>query len=154
MSQSTHDRHTATRPCVALDRQISTMAALRDILEEEHQALQLRDPDTLLSISERKTACLKEAERVQQQLQALELPTAQETANPDNQSLNQQREELDTLTRLCQELNTVNGKLIGRQKTRIETSLRILRGEPESPEVYGPSGTRAGKINSRLLASI
>lgn len=154
MSQSTHDRHKVASPSLDLGRQIATMEALRDILKEEHRALQLRDPETLLSIAERKAACLEEAERAKQQLEELELPAAEKAATAGDPSINLQREELDTLTRLCQELNTVNGKLIGRQKTRIETSLRILRGEPESPDVYGPSGTRADQNRSRLLASI
>ncbi len=138
-----------------LDRQIAAMETLRACLEDEHRALQNRDPEYLLSVTERKTACLTDAGRLNRLCQELESHDTIQAQSVSDSAVNQQREQLDTLTRLCRDLNTANGSLIRRQKTRVEKTLQIMRGEPERPDVYGPSGTAAGRSSARrVLTSI
>ena len=141
-----------------LDRQISAMETLRACLEEEHRALQSRDAEQLLSIAARKNACLSDAGKISRLCQELEtreaaqMPTASDEADSHH---SRRREQLDTLTRTCRDLNNVNGSLIRRQKIRVEKTLQIMRGEPERAEVYGPSGATAGHHAARrILVSI
>lgn len=148
-----HSRHNelTTGLSDGLDRQIAAMETLRECLEEEHRALQSRDPEQLLSVAERKTACLRDAGRISRLCQELD---ARDTAQSPV-AVRRRREQLDTLTRMCRDLNNVNGSLIRRQKTRVEKTLQIMRGEPERSNVYGPSGTTAGRNSARrILASI
>jgi flagellar biosynthesis/type III secretory pathway chaperone len=138
-----------------LDRQIATMETLRTCLEEEHQALQSRDPEQLLSVTERKTACLSDAGKISRLCQELEANEAAQTPTTSGRAISRQRDQLDTLTRMCRDLNIANGSLIRRQKTRVEKTLQIMRGEPEHADVYGPSGVAASRNSTRrILTSI
>jgi len=138
-----------------LDLQIGAMEALRALLEEEHRALQSRDPEQLLAVTRRKTACIGKAAQINLKRRELEAREAMQTPSARAGAVNRQRERLDTLTRLCRDLNHVNGTLIRRQKIRVEKTLQIMRGEPDQPRLYGPSGNTAdGNSTRRILASI
>lgn len=138
-----------------LDRQITAMEALRTCLEEEHRALQLRDPEQLLSVTQHKAKCLEDSSQTGQLLQDLEARIARQIPNASSRAISGRKEQLDTLMRTCRELNNVNGSLIRRQKTRVDKTLQIMRGEPEHTDVYGPSGATTGRNTAhRLLASI
>jgi flagellar biosynthesis/type III secretory pathway chaperone len=133
-----------------LDRQIDAMNSLRVCLEEEHRALQLRDPQQLLAAIERKTDCIVAAERIERQCRGM--AGAGTDRDPRYEK---KREELDTLTRTCRELNEANGALIRRQRQRVDATLRILRGAPEESAIYGPSGDDARRgVVKQLLASV
>jgi flagellar biosynthesis/type III secretory pathway chaperone len=152
-----HSRHNELAITLSdgLDRQIAVMETLRTCLEEEHRALQSRDPEQLLSVAERKTACLSDAGRISRLCQELEVREAAQTPTTSGGAVSRRREQLDTLTRMCHDLNNVNGSLIRRQKTRVEKTLQIMHGEPEHSNVYGPSGVTAGRNSTRrILASI
>jgi len=154
MPQSNHNESTTTLSD-GLDRQVAAMENLRTCLEEEHRALQLRDPEKLLSVAERKAACLNDAGRISRLCQELEAREAAQTPTASSEGVSRRREQLDTLTRLCRDLNNANRALIRRQKTRVEKTLQIMHGEPERSDVYGPSGTTAGRNSAhRLLISI
>jgi len=138
-----------------LDRQIRAMEALRALLEEEYRALQSRDPEQLLAITRRKTTCIGEAAQINLKRRELEVRETAQTSSDRTGAVSRQREQLDTLTRLCRELNHANGALIRRQKIRVEKTLQIMRGEPDQPRLYGPSGNTAdGNSTRRILASI
>lgn len=138
-----------------LDSQIAAMQSLRACLEEEHRVLQTRDPDELLSVADRKSACLGEAGRLNRQYQEIEARQGPTRPDTTNRELGPRRDKLDTLTRLCRDLNNANGSLIRRQKNRVEKTLHILRGEPERTDVYGPSGATMNRTSGRrILASI
>ncbi len=150
MQHSIHNEP-ATSLSDELGRQIKAMEDLCACLEDEHQALQSRDPEQLLSVTERKTACLGNAGRISRICQELEAHTAIVSGD----IVSRQRDQLDTLTRLCRDLNNANGSLIRRQKNRVEKTLQIIRGEPERPGIYGPSGNTANQYSARrILASI
>jgi len=154
MQHSAHPTLTDSRSA-GLDSQIAAMETLRQCLEDEHRALQVRDPEQLLSIAERKSICLNEAARIDRQHRELEAGGATQTPIAADKPCRKQREQLDTLTRVCRDLNVANGSLISRQKTRIEKTLQIMRGEPDRSDVYGPSGATPGRgLARRLLASI
>jgi len=138
-----------------LDRQIGAMEALRALLEEEYRALQSRDPEQLLAVTRRKTDCIGKAAQIGLKCRELEAREATLTSTDRTGAVCRQRERLDTLTRLCRDLNHVNGTLIRRQKIRVEKTLQIMRGEPDQPRLYGPSGNTAdGTSTRRILASI
>jgi len=138
-----------------LDQQIAVMETLRGCLEDEHRALQSRDPEQLLSLAELKTTCLSDAARINRQCNEIEAQVTTSAMINSDPGVNRRREQLDTLTRTCRDLNNINGSLIRRQKTRIEKTLQIMRGEPERSDVYGPSGAAAGRNSARrILASI
>ena len=144
----------ATTLSAGLDQQISCMETLRLCLEDEHRALQSRDPERLLSIAELKATYLSEAGRIHRQCNELEAREVATTSTSSSQHV-RRREQLDTLTRMCRDLNTVNGSLIRRQRNRVEKTLQIMRGEPERAQVYGPSGATAEHNSARrILASI
>ena len=138
-----------------LDKQIAAMESLRACLEDEHRVLQSRDPEELLSVAERKSACLGEARRINRLYQEIETRETTGSRNTTGPEVIRRHEKLDTLTRMCRDLNNANGSLIRRQKTRVEKTLHILRGEPERNDVYGPSGATTHRSPSRrVLASI
>lgn len=140
------------RPTGSLENQITALENLRTCLEEEHRALQSRDPEMLLAVTERKTACLSEANRIARQQR--ETGSAQTSVVVDRDT-NRRREHLDTLTRTCRELNDANGALIRRQRVRVETTLRILRGDPAQSDLYSPTGQQSQNGPARrTLASI
>ncbi len=145
-------RHSENETALArgLDQQITAMESLRTCLEEEHKALNSRDPEHLLSIAERKQACLSGAAQINRQCLELESHTS---AVP-SQAIDKQRDQLDTLTRVCRDLNNVNGTLIKRQKTRVNKALQIMLGEPEQAHLYDPSGNTRQNPTRRILASI
>jgi flagellar biosynthesis/type III secretory pathway chaperone len=150
-----NDNELMTALSDGLDRQIAAMETLRACLEEEHRALQIRDPEQLLSVTERKTACLNDAGQISQLCQELEARIAEQMPTASSQAVSRRNEQLDTLMRMCRELNNVNGSLIRRQKMRVDKTLQIMRGEPERTDLYGPSGATTGRNSAhRLLASI
>lgn len=138
-----------------LEQQIATLETLRECLEDEHRALQVRDPEQLLSIAGRKAACLTEAGRIHQKRSEPRSGNAMRATITSSDTGKKQRERLDTLTRVCRDLNVANGSLISRQKVRIEKTLQIMRGEPERSHLYGPTGTTTNRNSARrLLTSI
>ncbi len=152
MSKSNYNE-TATALSDGLNQQITVMEALRGCLEDEHRALQSRDPEQLLSVTELKTNYLDAAGRINRRCSELEAQTTPAAAN--DPEIGRRRDQLDTLTRLCRDLNNVNGSLIRKQKHRVEKTLQIMRGEPDRPGVYGPSGTSPDRsATRRVLASI
>lgn len=132
-----------------LARQIDAMKALRTCLDEEHRALQLRDPEQLLTVIERKNDCITEANRIEEVCRELDpADTIRDRA------IRKKRDQVDTLARTCRDLNEANGSLIRRQRMRVETTLQILRGDPDQSGVYGPSGASDSTGTSKkLLAS-
>lgn len=131
----------------AIDRQIDAMNELRDCLEAEHRALQIRDAEVLVSASEQKDASLIKAAKLGKTLASL-LDAETDDISPASRA---GREQLDTLTRTCRDLNDANGSLIRRQKMRVETTLHILRGTQEQPAGYDPSGKTTRTGSSRIL---
>lgn len=142
----------ADRLVEELDSQIVAMENLRSCLEEENRALQSRDPELLLAVTERKTACLGEADRIARLHRSAE---PADTSTRNSRNVARRREQLDTLTRTCRDLNNANGALIRRQRVRVETTLRILRGDPGRTDVYGATGQQSQDTPTRrILASI
>ncbi|MDH3977205.1 MAG: flagellar protein FlgN [Gammaproteobacteria bacterium] len=134
----------------SLEQQATAMEELRACLEEEYRALQMRDPEQILTITEQKHACISEATRTEQRCRELGVDDCNERA------IVKKRSNIDTLIRTCRDLNDANGALIRKQKSRVEGTLRILRGEPEeTANTYGPRGTNAAATLSRkFLASV
>ena len=138
-----------------LDQQTAAMETLRACLEEEHLALQTRDPEQLLTVAERKKTCLANAAQISLRYQELETMAAANSPATSDQALDQRREQLDTLTRLCRDLNNVNGSLINRQWNRVDKTLQIMCGGTERSSVYDPSGNKPRQNSARrILASI
>ncbi len=150
----THSQQTTNtdRLTGGLENQITALENLHTCLEDEHRALQSRDPEMLLAVTERKMACLGEANRIARQQRETE---SAETSIVIDRDIDRRREHLDTLTRTCRELNDANGALIRRQRVRVETTLRILRGDPAQTDVYSPTGQQSQNGPARrILASI
>ncbi len=133
----------------ALNDQISAMQRLLNCLEDEYQALQTRDVKGLESITEQKNACLVTAAARTKQLDLGSHRNVNGSAE-----IRAQREELDTLTKTCRDLNDANGALIRRQKMRIDSTLNILRGTENQASSYGPSGESTQANPSRTLLGL
>lgn len=129
-----------------LTRQIDAMKALRTCLDEEHRALQLRDPEQLIVAIERKNDCIGEAKRIEEACRELD-----PADSIRHRAIRKKRDQLDTLARTCRDLNEANGSLIRRQRTRVQATLQILRGNPEQSSVYGPSGETDNAGATRTL---
>ena len=123
-----------------LDRQAAALEKVLESLDHEREALMDRDAAALELVTKEKQQALAKADDLEQQrlalapdLSAMELLAA----TPEVAS---RWEKLLDLTRRCREQNDINGRMIRRQSRRVESTLQLMRGQPNSSGVYGPDG--------------
>ena len=129
-----------------LERQISALEKLLEVLMQERDALLHRDADALAQAAQCKQALLASVGELEQQRQALapDGPDGMESVTAQSGRVGALVERLFDLGRCCREQNESNGRLIHRQRRRVESTLQLLRGRPASGDtVYGPDGSRA-----------
>ena len=126
-----------------LERQISALEKLLEVLAHERDALLHRDADALAQAAQCKQALLASVGELEQQRQVL-APDGMESVTAQSGRVGALVERLFDLGRRCREQNESNGRLIHRQRRRVESTLQLLRGRPAAGDtVYGPDGSRA-----------
>lgn len=152
---STPDSQTSDleRLLTSLDRAINDMRQLADLLLEELRAIESRDLDGLQRLIHDKQGLVArlEAETAQQRHW---IETAGFTFTPDGvERFIQAHDQSDRLasrwsilldhTRHCDRLNSDNARSIERDRRRVTTTLRLLKGEDASTTTYDPRGRTA-----------
>jgi len=138
-----------------LDQQIAAMEAVLSCLTIERDALQSRDIDQLVNITEQKNAALSAANRIDQQRRNLTGPAENDGQDGIDSETAQRRQKLGGIVEACRELNDANGLMIRWQSRRVDNTLRLLRGDFGEEAVYGSKGEPGRRnINQTLLTSV
>jgi len=134
-----------------LDQQIAAMESVLSCLKTERDALENRNIDQLLDITEQKNASLVAANQIDQQRRALTGPGRNAGQDGhDSEILNRERK-LGSLVETCREQNNANGLMIRWQSRRVDNTLRLLRGDRGDSVVYSPNGEPGQRANSQTL---
>lgn len=148
---------------VSLDRALECMRRLEELMLEELQAIESRDPDHLQRVvdSKREILVRLENETVQQKywVEAAGFgftPAGIEQFLQKHDQVGQLGARWSTLlehTRRCNRLNAENARLIERDQRRVAMMLHLLKGEDASTTTYDPRGrTATGGRRGRTLS--
>lgn len=143
-----------------LDQQIDAMQAVLSSLEDERRALAARDGDALLKAVGAKAESIAAAGEIDERRQVLlerlgisDRPGRGSRGFGNDAGIGQRWQQVLALTRQCRALNDANGQLIRGQRRRVDSTLRLLRGEPAATAEYGPGGEARARNPQRSLAS-
>lgn len=147
----------------SLDRSISDMRRLAELMQDELRAIESRDPDGLQQVvaAKRELVARLEAETAQQRhwIKAAGFsftPEGIERFIRTQDQADQLGSRWSTLldqTRRCDRLNRDNARLIERDRRRVATTLRLLKGEDASATTYDPRGrTATGGQRGRTIS--
>jgi len=143
------DTTTAEQITRVLERQLDALSRVLECLGEERDALLSRDLNQLAQVTERKNGSLAAVDSLEQQRRELAPSLSVMETLAKSPDVARRWEQLLDLTRKCREQNESNGRLIRRQRRRVESTLGLLRGEPASPKLYGPDGEQREKGRPR-----
>lgn len=140
-----------------LQADIACSERLLDILQKEREFLIQREQRQLTALLEVKSALLVELDNQAAQrlayLQTLGLPPTEQawrqsltaSEDPHIQDLWQI---LQALLTDCKHHNEVNGKMISRSRMTLGRLLNLLRGQPETGELYNKKGEHQGSAGA------
>lgn len=141
---------------VLIDHELATYGTLQDLFTQERQLLTDRDFEALADILTRKQALINRLE-ICSKTRAVLLTEAGYsvdraglealfmTMNEDTRTASEAAwAELNTRVAECRRLNEINARIAHRGHLNNVHVLDILRGEPNKPKLYGPSGATKG----------
>ncbi len=137
---------------------IQACNTLITLLEQEQEALSARDAEMLAAVVEQKIAPLTHLENsAKQRGQWSSIDDSKKATQAWNDMLNELAQEkikkdwetLKGLTKKCQQLNEVNGKILGRQQQVYGRLIDLMRGQTQAPTLYTASGS-ASTVHSSL----
>lgn len=150
-----------TSPARELDGEHRAVNSLLQLLKQEQAALVDADVERLAGLTEEKSKLASQMAQLAKQRHGLLAAAgfeATETGmqawlNSAHASATDKRAWSDLLAvvKAANELNRLNGLLIGQHMARNQTALNILQGDTENSGIYGPNGQSATKIGSRRL---
>lgn len=150
-----------TSPASALDREHQATNSLLELLKQEQAALVDGDVERLNGLTEEKAKIVSQMSQLARQRHGLLGAAGFEATEKGMQAWlgsehataadNKAWSELLETVRDANELNRVNGLLIGQHMARNQAALNILQGNAENGGMYGPNGQSATKIGSRRL---
>jgi len=133
-----------------LGRQVEALEDFARALDAEREALVGRDADALAACAGRKSEAVAVVESLEQQRRRIAPSLADMEAYASSARVAERWERLLELTRRCREVNDANGRMIRRQRTRVDAALGLLRGQRSAePGVYGPDGERCAVAPGR-----
>ncbi len=146
---------TNERLVAVLENSIEEARGLRDTLAAERTALEERDPDALERILGAKTAHVETLAALDTERQQLFAAAGIETRRGEGSAtqhagIGQRWQQLVDLADECAQLNQANGFVIRARQSRVDTRLKIIRGEPIAPVTYGHAGDRIGNGHRSL----
>ena len=150
-----HPNHTPARVVAVLDESIEEARGLRDALAAERTALEERDPDALERVLSTKSAHVDKLTALDTERQRLFAatgiePLADGAPAIKDTSIDTRWQQLVDLADECRTLNQANGFVIRARQSRVDTRLKIIRGEPIAPLTYGQAGDRTGNGHRSL----
>lgn len=135
--------------------------SLLQLLKQEQAALVDADVERLSSLTGEKAKLAAQMSQLAKQRHGLLAAAGFEASEAGMQEwLNSPRAsaadskawgDLLALVQEANELNRVNGLLIGQHLARNQAALNILQGNAENGGMYGPNGQAATKVGSRRL---
>lgn len=145
-----------------LDQDTSLIAELQTLLERERELLESRQHPQLQALIETKNSILEQlgehSRQRQNWLQQAQLSADHQgwltllAATPTTETLIEPWQNLTERFAACQELNEINGKIIGRSRQTLGQLLSILRGQTGGPQLYNAQGSTAPETGSSRIS--
>ncbi len=145
-----------------LEQDTRLIEQLQTLLEQERELLESRQHQPLEALIEAKNPILEQlgehSRQRQNWLQQAQLSTDQQGwlnllgASPDTQTLIEPWQNLTERFAACQELNEINGKIVGRSRQTLGQLLSILRGQSGGPQLYNAQGSTAPEKGSSRIS--
>ncbi|MGI9331004.1 MAG: flagella synthesis protein FlgN [Gammaproteobacteria bacterium] len=129
----------ATELTDLLDRQLSALEAVMDVLARERDALRDRDVERLERITADKQERLAAAASFEQHRRELAPDPATMDSLAEAPAVGERWAKLLDLTRACRDQSEENSRVI-RQQRRVENTLSLVRGRGDQPDLYGSDG--------------
>lgn len=128
-----------------LAQQLSQLQELEQVITEEKLVLQQHQPDALLQVSEKKNQLLLSIQNLDQQI-SLNQVFAQDKAAG---FLSQELSDIESLLKLCQQKNQVNGQIIAQSQLAVERmKTSLLESHNKTSVTYDSKGKRSGGLSS------
>lgn len=128
-----------------LAQQFSQLQELEQVITEEKLVLQQHQPDALLQVSEKKNQLLLSIQNLDQQI-SLNQVFAQDKAAG---FLSQELSDIESLLKLCQQKNQVNGQIIAQSQLAVERmKTSLLESHNKTSVTYDSKGKRSGGLSS------
>ena len=128
-----------------LAQQLSQLQELEQVITEEKLVLQQHQPDALLQVSEKKNQLLLSIQTLDQQI-SLNQVFAQDKAAG---FLSQELSDIESLLKLCQQKNQVNGQIIAQSQLAVERmKTSLLESHNKTSVTYDSKGKRSGGLSS------
>lgn len=128
-----------------LAQQFSQLQELEQVITEEKLVLQQHQPDALLQVSEKKNQLLLSIQTLDQQI-SLNQVFAQDKAAG---FLSQELSDIESLLKLCQQKNQVNGQIIAQSQLAVERmKTSLLESHNKTSVTYDSKGKRSGGLSS------
>jgi len=154
---------TPTALSSSMTQAIELLESLNTLLIAERSALKERDTANIQSVLEQKTGLLKQLEQnasARSQLLAsagfngdeLGMENYLESLPVAASQLKQQWLALKEKLQTCKDANQVNGTIVHRSKTQVETLLNILRGQSGQQRIYNDTGKSSSVGGGHSLA--
>lgn len=150
-----------TSPAHELGGEHQAVNSLLQLLKQEQAALVDADVERLAGLTEEKSKLASQMAQLAKQRHGRLAAAGFEATEAGMQAwLNSAHasaadkkawSELLSVVQAANELNRLNGLLIGQHMARNQTALNILQGDTENSGIYGPNGQSATKIGSRRL---
>lgn len=145
-----------------LEQDTVLIEQLQTLLEQERELLESRQHQPLEALIEAKNPILQQLGEHSQQrqnwLQQAQLSTDHQgwltllSATPATETLIGPWQDLTERFTACQELNEINGKIIGRSRQTLGQLLSILRGQSGGPQLYNAQGSTAPERGSSRIS--
>lgn len=119
---------------------------LHEILLDERAALDSGDAIALDKASHAKQARLELIENLDSERRQLADAAGGDDASRDGWK------EFVTALALCQQLNEINGRIVGQRMVQVRQALSLLTGGASDGELYGPGGRARASLRSSTLA--
>jgi len=154
---------TPTALSSSMTQAIELLESLNTLLIAERSALKERDTANIQSVLEQKTGLLKQLEQnasARSQFLAsagfngdeLGMENYLESLPVAASQLKQQWLALKEKLQTCKDANQVNGTIVHRSKTQVETLLNILRGQSGQQRIYNDTGKSSSVGGGHSLA--
>ena len=128
-----------------LAQQLSQLQELEQVITEEKLVLQQHQPDALLQVSEKKNQLLLSIQNLDKQI-SLNQVFAQDKAAG---FLSQELSDIESLLKLCQQKNQVNGQIIAQSQLAVERmKTSLLESHNKTSVTYDSKGKRSGGLSS------
>ncbi|WP_114325268.1 flagellar export chaperone FlgN [Candidatus Colwellia aromaticivorans] len=128
-----------------LAQQFAQLQELEQIITDEKLVLQQHQPDALLQISEKKNQLLLSIQNLDKQISINQIFAQDKAAG----LLSQELADIESLLKLCQQKNQVNGQIIAQSQLAVERmKTSLLESHNKTSVTYDSKGKKSGGLSS------